>query len=438
MNPIDLQSLLTDRGTVCPACGKVHRAGLSRVIIERGAMKRMPEIVSSYNAKRVFLLADPNTYAAAGEQVERVLSEAGIASTVYLLNSQKAEPDEHAVGSVVMHFDKTCDLLVGVGSGVINDIGKIVANLTGLPYVIFGTAPSMDGYASATSSVIRDGLKYSLPSVCPDTVVGDLDILCAAPMRMILAGLGDMLAKYVSLVEWQMAVIINGEYYCGQVADLVSEALEQCVANLDGLTRRDPEAVRAVMNGMVLSGIAANYAGVSRPVSGMEHYISHILDMRGVEFGTKTDLHGIQCGVGTLMSLEMYEELKQVTPDREKALAFVRDFDMEEWKRDLRHYLGGGAEAMIENEKKEGKYDPAKHAARLEIILSHWEELRGLMDSLPSAKELAAKLAAIGMPTTLQELGLTDEESAVAFRLSKNIRDKYVGTRLLWDLGLEK
>ena len=438
MKPIQLQSLLTTTRQPCPACGKVHEAGLSRVIIESGAIQKLPEIITSYGAKKVFLLADPNTYAAAGRAVEEILTREGLTFTVYLLNSQKAEPDEHAVGSVAMHFDKTCDLILGVGSGVVNDIGKIIANLTGLPYVIFGTAPSMDGYASATSSVIRDGLKYSLPSVCPDTVVGDLDILCAAPMRMILAGLGDMLAKYVSLVEWQMAVIINGEYYCSYVADLVREALEQCVANLEGLTRREPEAVKAVMNGMVLSGIAANYAGISRPVSGMEHYISHILDMRGVEFGTKTDLHGIQCGVGTLMALEMYEELCKITPDREKALAFVRTFDMEEWKRDLRHHLGTGAEAMIANEEKEGKYDPEKHAARLEIILSHWEELCALMKSLPSAKELTEKLAAIGMPTTLEEIGFTAEEAQAALRLSKNIRDKYVGTRLLWDLGLEK
>ncbi|MBQ9132355.1 MAG: iron-containing alcohol dehydrogenase, partial [Clostridia bacterium] len=190
MNPIDLQSLLTDKGTACPACGRVHRAGLSRVIIEAGAMAKLPEVISSYGARKVFLLADPNTYAAAGEAVEQTLTAAGISSTVYLLTSQKAEPDEHAIGSVVMHFDKTCGLILGVGSGVINDLGKILANLTGLPYIIFGTAPSMDGYASATSSVIRDGLKYSLPSICPDTVIGDLDILCAAPMRMILAGLG--------------------------------------------------------------------------------------------------------------------------------------------------------------------------------------------------------------------------------------------------------
>ena len=79
-----------------------------------------------------------------------------------------------------MHFDPSCDLILGVGSGVINDIGKILANLTGKTYMIAATAPSMDGYASATSSMARSGLKVSLNSCCPAVIIGDLDVLCAA------------------------------------------------------------------------------------------------------------------------------------------------------------------------------------------------------------------------------------------------------------------
>ena len=203
----ELQELLNHPEGVKCACGKTHKAGFSHVIIESGAIRRVPEVVRSYGAKKVFLLADHNTYAAAGEQVAKILSDAGIPCTVYCLpGTERVEPDEHAVGSVAMHFDYACDLILGVGSGVVNDVGKIVANLTNRQYVIFGTAPSMDGYASATSSTIRDSLKVSLDSRVPDTVIGDLDILAAAPMRMILSGLGDMLAKYISIAEWRVRV----------------------------------------------------------------------------------------------------------------------------------------------------------------------------------------------------------------------------------------
>ncbi len=96
-----------------------------------------------------------------------------------------------------MHFDSSCDCIIGVGSGVINDISKLISTVTGRKYIIVATAPSMDGYASVLSSVARDGLKISLPTRCADVIIGDTDILASAPTHMLKAGLGDMLAKGV-------------------------------------------------------------------------------------------------------------------------------------------------------------------------------------------------------------------------------------------------
>ncbi len=435
---MNIQDLLFENNKTC-SCGKVHRAGLSRVIVECGATSRLPEIIKSYGAKKVFILTDGNAYAAAGEQVSSLLQAEKIPYSVYCMTGKdRIEPDERAVGSVMMHYDTSCDLILGIGSGVINDLGKILANLTGRPYVIFGTAPSMDGYASASSSVVRDGLKYSLPSCCADTVIADTDVLCAAPMRMILSGLGDMIAKYISLAEWKLSHIITGEYYCPYVAGLVQKGLDLCMAHLEGLPKRDPVAVKAVMNGMVLSGVAMNLAGVSRPASGMEHYLSHIQDMRGVEFGTPTDLHGIQCGAATIEALKLYEQLRDVTPDRQKALFFAEKFSYEAWKKELRDYLGNGAEAMIENEAREGKYDKAAHAARLEVILAHWDEIQEIIGSLPRVDDLTTRLGAIGMPTSFAEIGFSKDDLQKSILMSRDIRDKYIGSRLMWDLGISE
>ena len=433
----ELQELLEHPEGVKCACGKIHKAGFSHVIIESGAIRRVPEVVRSYGAKKVFLLADHNTYAAAGARVEAVLREADIPVTVYLLPGEKRiEPDEHAVGSVGMHFDFSCDLILGVGSGVVNDVSKIIANLTGRQYVIFGTAPSMDGYASATSSTIRDGLKVSVDSRVPDTIIGDLDVLAEAPMRMILSGLGDMLAKYIAIAEWRISHIINGEYYCEKVAGLVNEALDICMNNLEGIAKRDKTAIAAVMNGMVLSGIAMNYAGLSRPASGMEHYLSHICDMRGVEFGLPFDLHGIQCGAATVICLGIYEKLRDVKPDREKALAYVEKFSYPEWAEKLHQWLGRGGEAMIANEAREHKYDKELHRTRLERIIAHWDEVEEVIHSLPLPGEIVPRLQAIGAPVSFAELGFTAEEERNAILFSKDVRDKYIGSRLMWDLGI--
>lgn len=418
------------------ACGKEHRAGVREVFSGSGAVEKLPECLRTLDAKSVFLLADPNTFRAAGETVQRLLEKEGILCKSYILPAEKPEPDEQNVGSAVMHFDRNTDAVVAVGSGVVNDIGKILAHMAAKPYVIVATAPSMDGYASATSSMSRDGLKISLPTKCADVIIGDTDILCRAPEELLQAGLGDMLAKYVSICEWRISHLVTGEYYCERVADLVRQALRRCVENAGGLLRREPAAVEAVFEGLVLGGIAMAYAGTSRPASGVEHYISHIWDMRGLEFGTKVDLHGRQCAVGTLLAAREYARLQTLRPNREKALAHARKFSFPIWSETLRLFLRRGAETMIAQEEKDKKYDPVLHRQRIENILENWDKILEIVkEEIPAPETLEALFDKTGMPKTPGELGISDAITDMAFAATKDIRDKYVLSRLLWDLG---
>ena len=422
-------------GIPCP-CGKTHSFSAD-VVVGKGVIARLPEYIEKYKGTRVFLLSDKNTYAAAGEAVTGVLKAAGIPYSSYSFPVDALEPDEQAVGSAAMHFDRKSDIIVCVGSGVLNDIAKILSNLTQLPYIIVGTAPSMDGYASASSSMTRDGLKISLPSRSADVIIGDTDILCQAPLHMMKAGLGDMLAKYVSICEWRIAHLICGEYYCEEIADLIRSALKRCADNAEGLLRRDEEAVQAVFEGLVIGGVAMNYAGLSRPASGVEHYISHVLDMRGAEYGTPVELHGIQCAIGTLIAASLYEKVKAITPNKEKALAYAAAFDKESWNETLRQLLGKGAESMIALEAKEGKYDVQKHGPRLEIILNNWDTILAIVnEEIPSLETLNGIFDTIEAPKTLAEIGIDESLLPTVFRATKDIRDKYVLSRLAWDLGI--
>lgn len=417
-------------------CGKVHDSAIDELIVGKGAVNRLPEFVQKYGAKKVFLLADKNTFAAAGETVCNVLNKQEIAFVQYVMQEDNLEPDEKAVGSVIMHFDTSCDLIIGIGSGVINDLGKILSNISGRKYIIVGTATSMDGYASSTSSMAMDGLKVSLDSTCADVIIGDTDILKSAPEHMLKAGLGDMLAKYVSIAEWRISHLINGEYYCENIAQLIRSALKKCVDNADGLLRRDEQAIEAVFEGLAISGIAMAYAGMSRPAAGVEHYFSHIWDMRGLEFGTPIDLHGIQCAWGTLLSVKLYEKMKTIKPNKEKAIAAVNAFEFDKWSDELREFLGSSAEPMISKEYKDKKYDKQRHLERIEYICDHWDDiLRIINEELPSYQELSALLDVIGIEKAPVAIGVSGEALRLSFKATKDIRDKYVLSRLAWDLG---
>lgn len=414
-------------------CGKEHKVAVDEVIIGSGVITKLPEILEKYGAVKPFLLADRNTFTAAGEQVLKQLDS----YSKYVFEQNNLEPDEGAVGSAVMHFDNSCDLIIGIGSGVINDIGKILSNLTGRKYVIVATAPSMDGYASATSSMSMDGLKVSLNSRCADVIIGDTDILKNAPAHMLKAGLGDMLAKYVSIAEWRIAHIITGEYYCEHIAQLIRNALKKCVDNATGLLQRDEKAVEAVFEGLVIGGVAMAYAGVSRPASGVEHYFSHIWDMRGLEFGTPVDLHGIQCAVATLQAVKLYERIKEWKPVANKAKGYVDKFSYEDWKEQLRKFLGNSAETMIAQEAREGKYDKKTHPTRFAKIAQNWDAIVEIInEELPVSAEIEEILQTIGISADLCDLGVDSNVAKLTFLATKDIRDKYVLSRLAWDLGV--
>lgn len=432
---MSIEKMNAMNGVAC-SCGKTHTF-CADVVVGKGVITQLPKYISKYHAGKAFVLSDKNTFAAAGSRVCEILSDSGIPYSSYCFPCDALEPDEHSVGSAIMHFDTKCDIIVGVGSGVINDIAKIISNVSGKPYIIVGTAPSMDGYASASSSMTRDGLKISLPSRSADVIIGDTDILCQAPLHMMKSGLGDMIAKYVSICEWRISHLITGEYYCEDIAQLIRSALKRCTDNAEGLLKRDEAAVQAVFEGLVIGGVAMNYAGLSRPASGVEHYISHVLDMRGAAFGMAVDLHGIMCAIGTVIATSLYEKIKAITPDRQKALSYAATFDKESWNAQLRQLLGKGAESMIALEEKEGKYDVAAHKERLEVIIAHWDDILNIIDEeLPSSAQLNALMDTIEAPKTLAAIGIDEGLLPTVFRATKDIRDKYVLSRLAWDLGV--
>lgn len=417
------------------SCGKEHIFN-SLVLSGEGVISELPVELIKRGIKKVFFIADKNTYKAAGEKVRDILNGNEISVCEYIFHSEKLEPDEKSVGLAVMNYSD-CDAIVAVGSGVINDIGKIVANLSGKPYIVVATAPSMDGYASASSSMTRDGVKISLNSKCPDIIVGDTDILSSAPYKMMASGVGDMLAKYISICEWRISNLINGEYYCEEIAAPLRDSLRNCVDSIEDLKNKDKSAVLSVFSGLITCGVAMKYAGLSRPASGIEHYISHIWDMRGVEFNAPVELHGIQCAIGTLISAKLYERLKSYKPNKDKALKHVKEFNFTEWSEALKGFLGSGAYQMIELEAKEQKYNPETHRKRLEKIIDNWDSiLKIINEEIPPSEEIEKILDRLSIPKDMEEIGIDKSLLPLTIKSAKDIRDKYVLPRLLWDLGI--
>lgn len=435
-NSMTLEELLTPGGHAC-ACGRVHKSGLKYLKIGQGAVHSLKEALDALGCQKPFVVCDPNTKAAAWDQVQKVLSDHGIPYHFFCLSSGHPEPDEHTLGSVAMAYDPACDVILGIGSGVINDTCKVLARAVGRPSAIIATAPSMDGYASDSSSMIQNGVKVSLYNACPQAIIADTDIIKNAPDRMLWAGLGDMLAKYISICEWRISHLVTDEYYCENIAGLVRSSLQKIISCAPTLMQRDPHTIEAVMEGLILSGIAMAFAEISRPASGLEHYFSHLWEMMALERGLPYDLHGIQVGVGTWLTLELYDKLRGLTPSRQTAEASMKNFSPRQWEKDIREIFGNAADTVLALEEKIHQNDPQKHQARLDLILSHWEDIQTIIrEELPPTHDIEQLMRKLHMPITPQDIGIADKDVYNALIASRDIRDKYLTSSLLWDLGL--
>ena len=297
------------------ACGKSHKVDIQAIRVGSGVIQELPGILRDLGASHIFLVADNYTYEAAGRQVEQLLDQAGLAYHKRVFQTETPlVPNEYALGSVLAAMTSQDDMLLAVGSGTLNDVTKYVSARTGVPYVIAATAPSMDGYASTVAPTILDGFKTTLPAVYPAAIVADVDILKDAPMPMLTAGFGDIIGKFTSLADWRLSHQLNGDYYCPEVAGVIEAAVETCAANAQALAQREPQAIQAMTEALILSGLAMGMVGVSRPASGAEHQMAHYWEMDALRRGEEHPLHGNAVGVGTVLAASLYEMAAEYLP----------------------------------------------------------------------------------------------------------------------------
>lgn len=297
------------------ACGKSHKVDIQAIRVGSGVIQELPGILRDLGASHIFLVADNYTYEAAGRQVEQLLDQAGLSYHKRVFQAETPlVPNEYALGSVLAAMTSQDDMLLAVGSGTLNDVTKYVSARTGVPYVIAATAPSMDGYASTVAPTILDGFKTTLPAVYPAAIVADVDILKDAPMPMLTAGFGDIIGKFTSLADWRLSHQLNGEYYCPEVAGVIEAAVETCAVNAKALAQREPQAIQAVTEALILSGLAMGMVGVSRPASGAEHQMAHYWEMDALRRGEEHPLHGNAVGVGTVLAASLYEMAAEYLP----------------------------------------------------------------------------------------------------------------------------
>ncbi len=401
-------------------CGRAHRVPLREVIYAPNAAAQLPAAVRRLapGAGRITLLADTRTHAAAGRACGDALRNGGLALQTLIV------PDP-APGISPVCDDLTlrelqarmppADLLLAAGAGVISDLTKWLARESGLPYMTFATAASMNGYASSNIAPAIDGVKRVVEGVSPIAVIADPAILAAAPRELTAAGLGDVLAKPVSICDWQISNLLFGEYYCPVCARMIRDLEPGYRRHPAGLARGDPAAMEALFQALIYSGVSMTMAATSFPASGGEHLISHALDMIAMERGLRHDYHGRQVGLGTIFAAALYQRLLDLpAPEFREA---AEPTDAAYW---------GRLAAEVENEHARKRRRAAAAAGRLRTEPELWPRLRRIItDNHVAPAEIKQCLAAAGAAHRVEDIGCTRAHFMEAAVRCHQLRERY-------------
>lgn len=409
-----------------PDTGRPASVPIRAVAVAETLAGREADLVRSLGlGSRLAVVSDPNTFAAMGERVERALTGAFVLDSVVL-------EDPHADMPTVDRLARrtaSADALIAVGSGTVNDLCKHATLKTGRPYAVFGTALSMNGYATPTASITVDGFKQTLPSHTPRGVFLDLAVAADAPLRMARAGLGDSLCRSTAQVDWLMAHLLLGRAYVTAPFELQAQDEAPMLDRAAGLARGDLDALAALARILVLCGLGICFSGTSAPGSQSEHLISHYIDMLAGD-GHPGSLHGEQVGIAALSMSRLQTRI--LTADRPPRLGPTH-VDEAALLRRYGPTVGPGVVAEFRGKALD---EPA--ADRLNARLARdWPALAGRLRAvmLPHGR-LEQAMADAGAPRTAAALGLDPAFYRTAIRHGREIRDRFTILDIADDAGL--
>jgi glycerol-1-phosphate dehydrogenase [NAD(P)+] len=417
---MDINKLL--EGTLC-SCGQFHTCNIQYVYIEEDAINRLTEICR--NNQNILLVADENTFQAAGQKTLAALTGKRIRKVIFS-GKEILVPNEAAIQAVTENLGEA-DILIGIGSGVIQDLCKYVSFDQKLPYIIVATAPSMDGYASNGAAMITGGMKVTYPAGLPTAIIGDIDVLKNAPMEMIKAGYGDIIGKFSALNDWKLSHLINGEYFCQYIYDFTYQQIMATLSLAEGIRNRNEKSIKALMEALVVIGIMMSFAGSSRPASGSEHHLSHFFEITGILAEEAYFPHGIDVAYSTVITAELREKIL-ANPFPHKIFRLQR----QQYEETMHNLYKSAADGCIALQDKTGNYQ----LDRLPLYLQEEAKIREILSEMPSSQEIKKMLSLVDLDMA-EFYGLySTEKIQNAIRYAKDLKDRYTVLWLAYDLGI--
>ncbi len=404
-------------------------------VAEAGALFRR-----QFGAGPACIVADDNTWTAAGGAVEAALQASGIIVRRYVLPAlPRPKPSVDLANEIQAVLARDDAVPVAVGSGVINDVVKHAAFGLDRPYLCVATAASMDGYTSAGAPLSDKGFKKTIQCRPARAVLGDLDIIAAAPREMTGWGYGDLAGKVPAGGDWILADAVGVEAIDSVAWPMVQGPLRGWLAHPERVAGAERGAIEGLFSGLTMVGLAMELHGSSRPASGADHQIAHLWEMDDLHRDGERVSHGACVAVGTVASLRLYDWLGAQDLTRLDVAALVAAApSLADKAAEIRSQLGAGEIAARALEETAAKHlTPPQLHDRLTRIRSVWPDLRRrLAAQLGSADAMVAALHKAGAPAEAADIGVDRDYLHRTILNARFLRSRYTVLDFLDETGL--
>ncbi|MGP9806350.1 iron-containing alcohol dehydrogenase [Paracoccus sp. NSM] len=305
--------------------GQFATLDMAEVHISDDALDRLTEVIDRHlhaagrqpsAGTQVRMIVDPVLIRRKGQDLKALvmarLSERYAASTVVMDDGHPILHADETILDAAAVASHGADVIVSVGGGTITDVAKIAAERADVPvHIVVQTAASVDGFTDNFSVVLQNGVKTTLLSRWPEAVLTDTHVIAEAPHYLNASGFGELLSMYAAPGDWYLAARMGMDR---RYAPVLLDMLALCGEGIEdwsgGVGRGEPEACARLATALAMRGIVTGVGGTTASLSGMEHLVSHMLDMVAGELHLPTGLHGAQVGVGSVIRAAAWEEFR--------------------------------------------------------------------------------------------------------------------------------
>ena len=424
-----------------PDASSLRPVGLREIVRGSGAVSGLADVLRRLGVAdeaSVTVLSDATPKKYADRDVLEVVVEAvgthHIIAVELLRSSTPGgilQADETTVSNAVTRVTShASDVLVSVGSGTVTDIAKVVAGELGLSHVVVQTAASVNGFSDDQSVLLINGAKRTTPSRWPDVLVIDPLVIAHAPLAMATSGLGDQLSMFTASADWYLANAVGFDTsFSPALVSMMREGVDALIAVSNQLAHGEPQPVSNLADCLARGGIAMGAAGRTAPSSGLEHTISHLLEMHADANNERSASHGSQVGAASVFGALVWRRVQRRLDEGNVTLLESNVATRERVLDAFNHLDGSGATArecwnLYEQKAKWIR----SHMLDLTRVVNEWSQHSARVNELLQPVDVVATaLRNAGAPLSFRQLNPAPRREVVtwAIRNCHLLRDRF-------------